>query len=273
MGNDTNEHALAEASLGTQSSGGTKKKIMWLKKATAIEKANAPERLRYSRYYEHDGALRAYANRAMVFSFISLLTTLLAIAMAAFVRLQPPTVIRVDSSGMAATVSNQLGPNSPKSTAQAKDDASEFERQAFARLFLQRYLNFTPDAVHQCWADALNMMTANLRQSTLSAIEKKNIIAKIQDEQITSVFHLRSLEPVKDDPLSFAVFGVKEVRRVREHQETTDKLVGEFRVRLITEKRTEENPSGLLVGEYEERLIDGEHRDITARPTSLDNLK
>ena len=32
-------------------------------------------KLRYSRYYEHDGALRAYANRAMVLAFLCVPTT------------------------------------------------------------------------------------------------------------------------------------------------------------------------------------------------------
>ena len=53
---------------------------MWLKKTDPKEKEQAPEKLRYSRYYEHDGALRAYANRAMVLAFICVPTTLLALA-------------------------------------------------------------------------------------------------------------------------------------------------------------------------------------------------
>ena len=43
---------------------------MLLKKADSEEKEQAPEKLRYSRYYEHDGALRAYANRAMVLAML-----------------------------------------------------------------------------------------------------------------------------------------------------------------------------------------------------------
>jgi len=40
---------------------------MWSKSGKnekAANTATAPDKLRYSRYYEHDGALRAYANRA-----------------------------------------------------------------------------------------------------------------------------------------------------------------------------------------------------------------
>src|SRR5881275_299109 len=79
---------------------------MWFKKAQSKEKEKAPEKLRYSRYYEHDGALRAYANRAMLLAFLCAPTALLAVAMAIYVRMQPPTVIRVDSNGEATV----LGP-------------------------------------------------------------------------------------------------------------------------------------------------------------------
>jgi hypothetical protein len=244
---------------------------MWLKETQHKVKEQAPEKLRYSRYYEHDGALRAYANRAMLLAFICVPTTLLAVALAAYVRLQPPTVIRVDSTGTAVAVDGKPAPKSLMLISQsAGAEPSDFEKTAFVRLFLQRYLNFSPDSVNRSWADGLNMMTSNLRRATLSAIEKDNVVGKIQDEQITAVFHLRSLEPSKDDPLSFTAFGVKEVHHVRDHLETSDKLVGEFHIRLITERRSEANPSGLLIAQYGERLIEGERRDAIAQDTSFD---
>jgi hypothetical protein len=86
---------------------------MWLKKTDPKEKEQTSEKLRYSRYYEHDGALRAYANRAMVLAFICVPTTLLALALAAYVRLQPPTVIRVDSSGSATVLLDKPGAARP----------------------------------------------------------------------------------------------------------------------------------------------------------------
>jgi hypothetical protein len=244
---------------------------MWFKKLDAQEKSRLPENLRYSRYYEHDGALRAYANRAMLLAFFCLPTTFLSVALAAYVRLQPPTVIRLDSAGMASP----LGGRPPVRIAvisqsqNGNADPTDFEKQAYVRLFLERYLNFTPANVSQNWSDGLNMMTANLRRSALADIEKENSVGRIADDQISSVFHLRSLEPAKDDPLSFTAFGVKDIHRVHEHQETSDKLVGEIHVRLIAERRSEQNPSGLLVAEYRERLIEGERRDAVAQSASL----
>ena len=77
---------------------------MWLKKSKDKEDTGAPEKVRYSRYYEHDGALRAYANRAMMLAFLCVPTTMLALGFAVYVRLQPPTVIRVDEDGLAVVV-------------------------------------------------------------------------------------------------------------------------------------------------------------------------
>jgi hypothetical protein len=82
---------------------------MWLKKKYPSEEADAPEKLRYSRYYEHDGVLRAYANRAMVLAFLCIPTTMLALAFAAYVRLQPPTVIRVDGNGSGRDETEYFG--------------------------------------------------------------------------------------------------------------------------------------------------------------------
>ena len=240
---------------------------MWLKKADSKTKEEAPERLRYSRYYEHDGALRAYANRAMVLAFLSVPVALVAVVTAAYVRLQPPTVIRVDANGIASPACQKPNPAMPgwNAVQGTRAEPTEFERRAFVRLFLERYLTFSPQTVARSWSDGLNMMTANLRRVTLNALEKDNTVGKIQDEQITSVFHLRSIEPVVDDPLTLTVFGVKEVHRVRDHREATDKLVGEYHIRLITEPRSEENPGGLLIAEYHERLIEGERRDVMAQ--------
>src|ERR1041385_6873391 len=101
---------------------------MWLKKTDPEEKEQAPEKLRYSRYYEHDGALRAYANRAMMLAFLCVPTTLLAVGFAVYVRLQPPTVVRVDPTGEASVV----GRAKPEITVVRGQDSepSEFEKRA-----------------------------------------------------------------------------------------------------------------------------------------------
>jgi hypothetical protein len=244
---------------------------MWLKKSKDNEDTGAPEKVRYSRYYEHDGALRAYANRAMVLAFLCVPATMLALGFAVYVRLQPPTVIRVDETGMAFVVGQTK--SALAVTQGTGSEPTEFERRAFVRLFLERYLNFAASNVSRNWAESLNMMTANLRRTAYAGMQKENMIGKIQDDQANSEFQLRSLEAGKDDPLSFAAFGVKEIHHVHEHNETVDKVVSEFHVRLVVEKRTEQNPSGLLIGEFWERAIEGEKRDWVLQQAGLNSVQ
>jgi type IV secretory pathway TrbF-like protein len=241
---------------------------MWFTSKPKTDEAN-PDRVRYSRYYEHDGALRAYANRSMGLAFSSLAIALLSVAFAAYVRIQPPTVIRVDANGEASVV----GKNKPfisVSQNAAEAEATEIEKRAFVKLFLERYLNFSPFNVSRNWSEALNMMTANLRHSAMDNMQKDNLIGKIEDDQTRSDFQLRRLEVSKESPLTYSAFGVKEIHHVHEdHSETTEKIVSEFRIRLVMEKRTEQNANGLLIGEYWEQPIEGEKRNVVLEETGL----
>ena len=240
---------------------------MWLRRKPPAQESGAPEKVRYSRYYEHDGALRAYANRAMVLAFMCIPATLLSLGFAVYVRLQPPTVIRVDETGQATVIG--MGRPAVSVTQGVGSEPTEFEKRAFVRLFLERYLNFSPTNVSRNWADSLNMMTANLRRTAYAGMQKDKFIEKIEDDQTTSEFQLRSLESSKDDPLTYVAFGVKEIHHIHEHNESIDKVVSEFHVRLLVERRSEQNPSGLLIGEYWERAIEGEKRDWVLQQAQL----
>jgi hypothetical protein len=136
-------------------------------------------------------------------------------------------------------------------------------------MFLSRYLEFSPSNVSRNWADSLNMMTANLRRTAFAGMQKDNLVGKIQDDQTSSEFQMRSLESLKDDPLTYAAFGVKELHHIHDHGETVDKVVSEFHIRLLVEKRSEQNPTGLLIGEYWERAIEGEKRDWVLQQTGF----
>lgn len=241
---------------------------MLLKKNASAD-GQGQEKLRYSRYYEHDGALRAYANRAMLLAFGSTVIAVIAVAFAAYVRIQPPTVVRVDASGNSML----LGTGTPLlkvSQTAADAEPTELEKWAFAKLFLDHYLTFSPSNVSRNWADALNMMTSNLRRVALSKMQKEDLITKIEDQQTRSEFHLRRLEAAKDSPLSFTAFGVKEIHKLSEdHSETSDKIVSEFHIRLVVENRSKENPSGLLIADYWEQPIEGEKRNLVLQESEL----
>ena len=64
----------------------------------------SPEIAGFTRYYEHDGMLRAYANRAMFLAIMFAVIALSSLGFAIYVRVQPPTVIRVDKDGNAVVV-------------------------------------------------------------------------------------------------------------------------------------------------------------------------
>lgn len=219
------------------------------------------------RYYETDGALRANANRAWLLAFLTIPIALLAIGFAVFVRLQPPTVIRIGPNGDVSTLGR---PAKGAVTDLATAGTDQFLDEAFVKRFLGSYLNFSPADVDDHWAASLNMMTRNLRAYTLKAMADDNTRGKIDDGQIQSAFHLREIETVNGEPLTFLVYGVKDVHHLTNGTETTDHLVNEYRVRLIADRRSDVNPDGLWIADYSERPIDGERRDrILSAPDAV----
>ena len=229
---------------------------------------------RYTKYYEHDGMLRAYANRAMVLAFLFSFIALVSLGLAIYVRLQPPTVIRVDKDGNASVIgAARLGP--PKffgisAGAAAESAPTDLEGRAVVRRFLENYLIYTPDSVDHNFAEALNMMTANLRNYTLSKLRDDDTVGKVKEDHIISDFQVRSLEHVKNAPWTYVVFGVKEVHRVKNGAEVTDRIVGQYNVRLLEGRRSDLNASGLLVGEYSEQAMVGDRNTGLVQHSALD---
>jgi hypothetical protein len=230
-----------------------------------------PEMAGYTKYYEHDGMLRAYANRAMFLAVLFGVVAFASLGFAIYVRIQPPTVIRVDKDGNAAvvggarhtrtsqvemTLAAQAG--GPDPAASESVAPTELEGKAVVRRFLEHYLSYTPDSAPRNLAESLNMMTTNLRTFTMNRLRDEDTVGKIQQDHIISDLRIRSIERTKDGPWSFVVFGVKEVHKIRNGAEVTDRIVGQYTVRLVEERRSEFNPSGLLVAEYSEKQMVGE---------------
>lgn len=218
------------------------------KQATANDIGPRPK------YYEMDGARLANANRAWLLAFIMAALAALALVFAIAVRLKPPTVIRIGADGETAVV----GQSSAVSTSSASDP---YLSEIFVKRFLSEYLNYSPSNVDDHWATALNRMTRNLRGLTLKAMSDNNLRGKIDDDQIQSVFHLREVDPVAGEPLTYLVYGVKDVHHVTNGNEVTDHFVNEYRIRLVSDRRSEANPDGLWIAEYSEHPIDGERRN------------
>src|SRR5438874_12869842 len=108
---------------------------------------NVPERARYTKYYEHDGQLRAYANRSMLMAGLFGVIAFVSLLFAIYVRLQPPTVIRVAADGEATVVGGRpiAGPVTAGllkvlAAAQSGEVApTDIEVRAAVRKFLESY--------------------------------------------------------------------------------------------------------------------------------------
>lgn len=218
------------------------------------------------KFYEMDGALRAYSNRSIVLAAIMGMVALIAVVGFFFVRLEPPTVIRINSDGQASV----LTPYHPArarmlpmffSVSSAGAAPDEYEKQAFVKDFLVRYLNYDPHTLPQNWADAMNRMTVNLRRAALTTMEKNDTVGKLDDERASSTFKLSHIEESKSEPLTYTAFGVRTVRSLNNEHEQTDQLVEEYHIRLVNIDRSIDNPSGLLIGDYWSKQIEGEERD------------
>src|SRR5271156_6647243 len=232
-----------------------------------------PDKLGYTRYYEHDGMLRAYANRAMALAMVFGVIALSSFAFAVYVRLQPPTVIRVDAAGQATVVGGTPVPGHTRGltflASAAESGPTEVEAKAVVRRFLDHYLNYTPATVDRQMADALNMMTGNFKALVLARLREDDTINKIEDDHIITNFTIRTITAVQGSPLTFTAFGVKEIHRLKNKQETTDQIVGRYNVRLALDRRTEYNPSGLLVADYWEQQMVGDKNTGLSQPDEL----
>jgi VirB8 protein len=244
-----------------------------------IGPGDLPEMARYTKYYEHDGMLRAYANRAMLLALIFGFLAMSSLGFAIYVRLQPPTVIRVDKDGNASVVGGphplrvaafSLSANASSADPSPDVAATDLEGRAIVRQFLLRYLAYTPDSVDRNLAEGLNMMTANLRAYSMNKLRDEDTVGKIKNDHVISDFEIRSIEHVKGTPWTYTVFGVKEVHRVKNAMEATDQIVGRYNVRLVETARSETNPSGLLVAEYGEQQMVGDRETGLLQKSDLD---
>src|SRR6516162_1699872 len=173
--------------------------------------------------------LRAYANRAMFLAILFAGIAFSSLGFAIYVRIQPPTVIRVDKDGNAVVVgggarqdrTSQMAMVLSAQAADADDLSSvgvaptDLEGKAVVRRFLEHYLSYTPDSAPRNLAESLNMMTNNLRTFTLNKLRDDDTVGKIQEDHIISDLRIRSIERTKNAPWDYIVFGVKEVHKVK----------------------------------------------------------
>jgi hypothetical protein len=216
-----------------------------------------------------------------VLGLLSGTAAVVALSLFAYVRLLSPVVIRVDSAGEATVVggdtvrlNRQLWVVNAQVNRKDNPESapSDVEGQALVRRFLTTYLTYTPANVERQYAEALNVMTLNLRTFTMNKFRENDTLGKIKAESITSSIKIRSIEPVANVPWAYEVFAAKEVHRLTSQRiEQTEKMVCRYQVRLVMAGRSQTYPSGLLVGEFWEQQMIGERDiDLDQKSTLLD---
>lgn len=219
------------------------------------------------KYYEVYGQQIANGNRAWLLAFTMAAVAFMAVSMAIFVRIQPPTVIRDNGRGESVV----LGKAAIIESTNAATGKDEYANEGFIQRFLDLYQNYDPATVDTRWSNALNMMTQDLNRATYDALKATPAIrTQIDDEQIQSVFHLNEIDPVPTQPLTYTIYGTKEVHHIKDGVEVTDKLVDEYHIRLKTEQRSKKDPDGLRIAEYSERNLYGERIDKVAAAIDAD---
>lgn len=225
---------------------------------------------RAPKYYEADGALRAYANRSFIVATIAVLIAIAAVIGIIVVRIQPPTVIRVLPSGQATVVSpngtlrRSLNP-AVLSAERAADAPTQFEKNAFVRTFLESYLNYDQYTIDTNWSNAANMMTSNLQTVFLNDLRKHGTVGKYKQEHIRSVFKLTQLQQDPTDPLAYMAYGVRTVHRFTGGDtEEVAQIVESYRVTLAEFKRSDLNPSGLLIDGVTESQIHAQKQTVAS---------
>jgi hypothetical protein len=232
--------------------------------AVAVVPAEASAGPKKTQYYDYFGGKIAENNRLWVLSAGVTIVAIITLVLLVQARFKPPTVIRILPNGDAAVLGQRGTDGKPTAAIAGADD---FSNQAFARRFLESYLNYSPSNVDYKWQTSLNMMTRNLRTKTLKDMTDSDLRDKIDTDQISSVFHLREVNVVNKQDMTYLIYGVKDVHRMKDGYETTDHFVNEYRVRLAADQRNDRNPDGLWVAEFEEKPIDGERRNqILAAP-------
>ena len=246
------------------------------------QRHDLPEKAQLSKYYEMDGALRAYANRMAVLGLLCGSAAVIALGLFAYVRLQPPVVIRVDQAGEATVVGGDTVRLSrglvPPVQAQVNpgngtgSTPSDIEGRAMARRFLSTYLTYTPANVERQYADALNMMTANLRRSHHEQISRGRHARKNQN-RLHHVEHQDSLDRARSE----RAVDVSDFRRERNSpaQGAADRADREDGVPLSgasgVQRPNAATANGSLVGEFwEDQLVGERDIDLDQRSTLLD---
>jgi hypothetical protein len=228
------------------------------------EEALPQERFDFRHSYVRDGVMRAYANRFAVLAFASGAIALLSLGFAIYVRLQPPTIIRITPNGEANVISGwplfRRRTPAVLTNAATSPEPMDYEKQRIVEDFMDDYLNYDFKNVGDRWATALNLTTDPLKNFAVDVIKKEHRIEMVQADKVRSSFEIRQLERSKQDDLSYTVYGIRNVYRMDGTREFAQEMVNRYEIRLALLDRSSETPRGLLVADYRETQLEGEQK-------------
>lgn len=228
------------------------------------ETAPSQEQSDFRHFYVRDGVMRAYANRFAVLALISGAIALLSLGFAIYVRLQPPTIIRITPEGEADVISGRplFHKRIPAvlTNAATSPEPMDYEKQRIVQDFVDDYLNYDFKNVADRWVTALNLTTDTLRNSAYEVIKKENRVGMVKADRVRSTFEIRQLERSKQDDLSYTVYGIRNVYRVDGTREYAEEMVNRYEIRLALLDRSSETPRGLLIADYRETQLEGQQK-------------
>jgi type IV secretory pathway TrbF-like protein len=237
------------------------------------KKKNEGEQKSYH-YWDFAGQITARLNQTFVLlGGVTLVAVAEAVCIFVLVRqVQHPPIFHVHPNGEVTVAGAQSdGPPPPRvhflPTTEMPPD--EVQIHHFLRVFLTKYLSYTPATADANLAAAFNMMTLNLRQASLKKMRDENEFEKIQEQRIVSNFSLVRIDPLRDVNLAYSVLGVREVHHLEGGKETVSKIVAHYNVRLAPAMRTEFDSSGLRVADFWEEQVLGEQDNQLNQPDDL----
>jgi hypothetical protein len=213
-------------------------------------------------FWEADGALRAYANRMAVVACCLALAVAGLASEVIITRVKPPTVIRIGADGQATVISPEThGVAAPAQLEDihAGEAPTALEKEHFVVSFVNEYMGYDEHTLGQNWADALSMMTANLKLDVLEKMRQDNTVGQLQDQHARSVVKITSAQPDASDPLTWHVYATRNVSHLVDRREVYQKLAEAYTVRLVEGIRSISDPSGLMIAEFHSQQISADN--------------
>lgn len=133
------------------------------------------------------------------------------------------------------------------------------EKEHLAIQFVNAYLGYNADTVAYNWAQALSLMTDNLKQTVLARMQKDNAVGTVQDNHVSSAVVVTSIHVDPTDPLVWHVYAVRTVSTLAGSTETLQKFTEAYTVRLVEGIRSINDPNGLMVAEFHSQQISVEN--------------